>query len=154
MGQKQFVSPEQVTAALLTKLKETTESQIGSSVHDVVISVPAFFADEQRQALLAAGKIAGLNVLKIVNENSAVGIAYGIYKKGQLPTQEEPPKIVAFVDVGHSCVSASLMEFNERQVRVKASTFDAEVGGLHFDNVIREHFRQDFIQRVSIIVVQ
>jgi molecular chaperone DnaK (HSP70) len=95
-----------------------TESQIGSRVSDVVISVPTYFTDVQRQSLLSAGAIAGLNVLKIVNEDVAVGIAYGIYKKGLLPDVKEKPKLVAFVDVGHSAVSASLMEFHERQVRV------------------------------------
>lgn len=149
LGKKIAVTPEQVAAAFFTKLKETTESQIGGKVTDVVISVPPFFADEQRQALLEAGQIAGLNVLKVVNENTAVGIAYGIYKKGSLPAPEETPKLVAFVDVGHSCVSASLLEFNERQVRVRASTFDTEVGGLHFDNAIREHIRQEFQSKVG-----
>lgn len=149
MGQQQLVSPEQVTAAFLTKLKEITEANIGT-VHDVVISVPPFFTDHQREALIAAGQIAGLNVLKIVNENTAVALAYGIYKKGQLPAKEEKPKTVVFVDVGHSCVSASLVDFNERELRIRASTHDAEVGGMHFDNVIRDHFRQDFIERFKL----
>lgn len=94
-----------------------TESQIGSRVVDCVISVPSYFTDIQRQSLLQAGHIAGLNVLNVVNEDVAVGIAYGIYKKGQLPAPtEKHGKLVAFVDVGHSATCASLMEFHERQV--------------------------------------
>ncbi|CAD5211635.1 unnamed protein product [Bursaphelenchus xylophilus] len=150
LGERLQVTPQQITAAHLTKLKQITESQIGGTVSDVVISVPPAWSNDQRLALLEAGQIAGLNVLKVVNENTAVGIAYGIYKKGLLPGPEEKPRLVAFVDVGHSTVSASLMEFNERQVRVRASTYDDHVGGLHFDNVIREHFRNEFIQKYKI----
>jgi heat shock protein 4 len=85
-----------------------------------VISVPPYFTDVQRQSLLSAGVIAGLNVLKIVNEDVAVGIAYGIYKKGQLPSpNDKSGKLVAFIDVGHSATTASLMEFHERQVSIE-----------------------------------
>lgn len=83
------------------------------------MSVPFYFSENQRQALLAAGKIAGLNLLKIVNENTAVGIAYGIYKGASLPPEKEPQKIVAFVDVGNSSIQASVMGFHEREVTVR-----------------------------------
>jgi molecular chaperone DnaK (HSP70) len=117
LGQKHHLSIEQITAAFLVKLKMITESQLGSRVVDCVISVPPYFTDVQRQSLLQAGHIAGLNVLNIVNEDVAVGIAYGIYKKGQLPAPtEKHGKLVAFVDVGHSATCVSLMEFHERQV--------------------------------------
>lgn len=99
-----------------------TESQTGSRVTDCVIAVPPYFTDVQRQSLLQSGQIAGLNVLNIVNENVAVGIAYGIYKKGHLPSpNEKHGKLVAFIDVGHSATTATLMEFHERQVRVYIS---------------------------------
>ncbi|CAD5207298.1 unnamed protein product [Bursaphelenchus okinawaensis] len=150
MGERHQVTPQQVTAAHLTKLKQITEAQIGGTVSDVVISVPPFWTNDQRLALLEAGQIAGLNVLKVVNENTAVGIAYGIYKKGFLPGLEEKPKLVAFVDVGNSTVTASLMEFNERQCKVKASAADDQVGGLFFDNIIREHFRREFQEKYKI----
>lgn len=80
--------------------------------------MPFYFSDNQRRALLAAGQIAGVNLLKIVNENTAVGIAYGMYKGSTFPPEKDPAKIVAFVDVGHSCVQASVMGFNERKVAV------------------------------------
>ncbi|KAI6220156.1 hypothetical protein M3Y95_01055100 [Aphelenchoides besseyi] len=144
------LSVEQITAAFLVKLKLITEAQLGSRVTDVVISVPLFFTDVQRQALLAAGQVAGLNVLNIVNEDVAVGIAYGIYKKGSLPKVGEPPKLVAFVDAGHSAITASLMEFHERQVRVREAVYDMEVGGFHFDQVIRDVFHQEFQKKFGV----
>lgn len=123
LNETQRLTIEQITAAFLVKLRTITESQLGTRVSDVVISVPPYFSDVQRQALLVAGDIAGLHVLDIVNEEVAVGIAYGIYKKGQLPKPEEAPKRVAFLDLGHSAFSASLMEFKERQVRLLSLLF-------------------------------
>lgn len=100
--------------------------------------------------MLAAAKVAGLNVLKVVHESTSIGIAYGIYKGGLLPPEAEPPKIVAFVDVGHSAVQATLASFHERKVTILGSTFDLSVGGLYFDAVIRDHFRQELIQNYKI----
>ncbi|CAD5211067.1 unnamed protein product [Bursaphelenchus xylophilus] len=126
----------QITAAHLTKLKQITESQIEGTVSDVVISVPPAWSNDQHLALLEAGQIEGLNVLKVMNESTAVGIAYGIYKKGILPRPEEKPRLVAFVDVGHSTVSY----FSWSSTNVS----------LHFDNVIREHFRNEFMHKYKI----
>jgi len=151
LNEKHRLSVEQITAAFLVKLKTITESQVGFRVSDVVISVPPYFTDIQRQSLLSAGVVAGLNVLKIVNEDVAVGIAYGIYKKGQLPaTTEKNGKLVAFIDIGHSATCASLMEFHERQVKIRESVFDLGVGGFYFDQLIREHFNTEFQQKFKI----
>ena len=116
LNETQRLSVEQITAAFLVKLRTITEAQLGTTVSNVVVSVPPYFSDVQRKALRVAGETAGLHVLGIVNEDVAVGIAYGVYKKGQLPKPEEKPKLVAFVDLGHSAFTVSLMEFKERQV--------------------------------------
>lgn len=80
--------------------------------------MPFYFTEGQRRSLLAAAKIAGLNLLDIVNENTAIGIAYGIYKGSSFPPEKDPPKIIAFIDIGHSSSQASLMAFNDRKVSV------------------------------------
>lgn len=150
LGETRILTPEQVTAAFLTKLKNITENALGTKVNECVVSVPYFFSDNQRRAMLAVGKIAGVNLLKIVNENTAVGIAYGIYKGSSLPAEKEPAKIVAFVDVGHSCVQASIMAFNDRKVQVIGAAHDLTVGGLFFDELIREYFHEHFQKKYNI----
>lgn len=150
LGKAITLTPEQLTAAFLVKLKQITEGSLGTKVHDCVISVPYFFTDHQRRALLAAGKIANLNLLKIVNDHTAVGIAYGMYKGGNFPAENEPPKIVAFVDVGHSAVQASLMTFNERKVSVLGASHDLTVGGLYFDELIRDYFHRHFLSQYKL----
>uniref|UniRef100_A0A915D4G0 Uncharacterized protein n=1 Tax=Ditylenchus dipsaci TaxID=166011 RepID=A0A915D4G0_9BILA len=150
LGETKIITPEQVTAAFLTKLKVTTEAALGTKVNECVVSVPYFFSDNQRRALLAVGKIAGVNLLKIVNENTAVGIAYGIYKGSSLPAEKDPAKIVAFVDVGHSCVQASVMAFNDRKVQVIGAAHDLTVGGLFFDDIIRDYFHQHFQKKYNL----
>jgi molecular chaperone DnaK (HSP70) len=150
LGETRTLTPEQVTAAFLTKMKTITENSLGERVNDCVISVPYFFSDNQRRALLAAGKIAGVNLLKIVNEPTAVGIAYGIYKGSSLPAEKEAPKKVAFVDVGHSCVQASVMDFNDRKVKVLGAAHDLTVGGLFFDELIREYFHAHFLKTYNL----
>jgi len=150
LGQTRVLSPEQVAAAFFVKLKQITDQALGTKVNECVISVPYFFSDNQRRALLAAGEIAGLNVLKIVNENTAIGIAYGIYKGSKLPSEKEPAKIVAFVDVGHSCVQASLMGFNDRKFEVLGASHDLTVGGLFFDELIREYFHKQFLSQYKL----
>ncbi|KAI1710338.1 hsp70 protein domain-containing protein [Ditylenchus destructor] len=150
LGETKIFTPEQVTAAFLVKLKQITENNLGQPDNECVVSVPYFFSDDQRRALLAAGKIAGINLLKIVNENTAIGIAYGFYKGAQLPAEKDAPKLVAFVDVGHSCVQASIMAFNDHKVEVIGAAHDLTVGGLFFDDLIREHFHKEFQTKFKI----
>lgn len=95
------MTPEEVAAMLFTKLKATAENALGTKVKDVVISCPCYFTDRERRALLDAAAIAGLNVLRLLNDTTATALAYGIYKQ-DLPAPEEKARNVVFVDVGHS----------------------------------------------------
>merc|ERR1711944_276022 len=123
MGQERSFTPEEVTAMLMTKLKETAEEALKTKVKDIVISVPAYFVDSERRALLDAATISGLNVLKLMNDTTATALAYGIYKQ-DLPTPEEKARNVIFVDCGHVGVQVAAASFNKGKLTMKACTFD------------------------------
>ncbi|XP_026875417.2 heat shock 70 kDa protein 4L [Electrophorus electricus] len=142
---------EQVTAMLLTKLKETSESALKKPVVDCVISVPSFFTDAQRRSLMEASQIAGLNCLKLINDTTAVALAYGIYKQ-DLPNPEEKPRNVVFVDLGHSSYQVSIVSFNKGKLKVLATSFDPYLGGRNFDEVLVEHFCEEFKSRYRLNV--
>ena len=143
MGEDQIFSPEQITAMLFTKLKETAEIAIKIKVNDCVISVPSYFADCERRALLDAANIAGLNVLRLVNEPTAAALAYGIYKQ-DLPAQEEPPRNVVFVDFGHSALQVYSVAFNKAKLKVTACVSDPTVGGRSFDRMLATYINDEF----------
>ncbi|XP_033100323.1 97 kDa heat shock protein-like [Anneissia japonica] len=117
MGQPIEMRPEQVFAILLTKLKHSTEAALGTKVVDCVISVPQYFTDAERRAVLTASSIAGLNCMKVMNDSTAVSLAYGIYKQ-DLPAPEEKPRNVVFVDMGNSSLQASVCAFNKGKLKV------------------------------------
>ena len=98
-GKDLHLSAEQLSAALLTKLKEIGFNALGSQINDVVLSCPSHFTDAERRALLDAAKMSGLNVLKLMNDTTATALAYGIYKQ-DLPEPEKPARNVVFVDIG------------------------------------------------------
>ncbi|KAL0969063.1 hypothetical protein UPYG_G00222200 [Umbra pygmaea] len=142
---------EQVTAMLLTKLKETSESALKKPVVDCVISVPSFFTDAERRSVMDATQIAGLNCLRLINDTTAVALAYGIYKQ-DLPTPEEKPRNVVFVDLGHSSFQVSISAFNKGKLKILATAFDPYLGGRNFDEVLVEHFCEDFKTRYKLNV--
>lgn len=148
LNEEQTFSIGQVTAMLFTKLKEIAELALKIKVNDCVISVPFFFTDAERRAMLDSAQIAGLNCLKLMNEPTAVALSYGFYKN-DLP--EEKPRIVGFVDMGHSAVQVAIVAFNRDRLRVLAQTFD-NVGGRDFDMVLVRHFVQDFKERYKLDV--
>lgn len=144
MGQERSFTPEEVTAMLMTKLKETAEEALKTKVKDIVISVPAYFVDSERRALLDAATISGLNVLKLMNDTTATALAYGIYKQ-DLPAPEEKARNVIFVDVGHVGVQVAAASFNKGKLVMKACTFDRNnCGGRMFDNALVKYFAEDF----------
>ncbi|CAB3402024.1 unnamed protein product [Caenorhabditis bovis] len=151
MGEQQVFTPEQVFAALLTKLRTIVESQLPDvkKVSDCVVTVPSFFTDVQRRAVQAAIQYSGLNALRVLNETTAVALAYGIYKQ-DLPDEGTKPRHVVFLDIGHACTQASLVAFNKGKLTMLNTTYDFEAGGLWFDNLIREHFRQEFKSKYGI----
>lgn len=128
-------SPSQIGAFVLTKMKETAEAFLGNSVSKAVITVPAYFNDAQRQATKDAGRIAGLDVLRIINEPTAAALAYGSDKKEGL---------VAVYDLGGGTFDISILEIMGGVFEVKATNGDTFLGGEDFDNTILNHLVQEF----------
>ena len=129
-------SPSQVSAFILQKMKETAESYLGESVSQAVITVPAYFNDSQRQATKDAGKIAGLEVLRIINEPTAAALAYGLEKKGS--------GTVAVYDLGGGTFDVSILEIGEGVFEVKSTNGDTFLGGEDFDLKIVEYLADEF----------
>lgn len=142
---------EQITGMLLVKLKETSESALKKPVADCVISIPSFFTDAERRSVMAAAQVAGLNCLRLMNETTAVALAYGIYKQ-DLPAPEERPRNVVFVDLGHSAYQVSVCAFNKGKLKVLATAFDPYLGGRNFDEALVDYFCEEFRTRYKLNV--
>ncbi|XP_077080912.1 heat shock 70 kDa protein 4a isoform X1 [Siphateles boraxobius] len=151
MEEEKVFGVEQVTAMLLAKLKETAEAALKKPVADCVISVPSFFTDAERRSVIDAAQIAGLNCLRLMNDTTAVALAYGIYKQ-DLPAPEEKPRTVVFVDVGHAAYQVSVCAFNKGKLKVLGSAFDPELGGKDFDEVLVKYFCEEFAQKYKLDV--
>ncbi|XP_031725084.1 heat shock 70 kDa protein 4a [Anarrhichthys ocellatus] len=151
MEEEKVFSIEQVTGMLLSKLKETAESALKKPVADCVISVPSYFTDSDRRSVMDAAQIAGLNCLRLMNETTAVSLAYGIYKQ-DLPAPEDKPRIVVFVDVGHSGYQVSVCAFNKGKLKILATAFDSELGGKAFDDILVNHFCEEFGKKYKLDV--
>ncbi|XP_036892986.1 heat shock protein 105 kDa isoform X2 [Sturnira hondurensis] len=143
MDEEHLFSVEQITAMLLTKLKETAENNLKKPVTDCVISVPSFFTDAERRSVLDAAQIVGLNCLRLMNDMTAVALNYGIYKQ-DLPSLEEKARIVVFVDMGHSAFQVSACAFNKGKLKVLGTAFDPFLGGKNFDEKLVDHFCAEF----------
>ncbi len=129
-------SPSQISAFILQKMKETAESYLGETVDQAVITVPAYFNDAQRQATKDAGQIAGLEVLRIINEPTAAALAYGMDK--------EDGKTIAVYDLGGGTFDVSILEIGDGVFEVKSTNGDTFLGGEDFDNAIVEHLAEAF----------
>lgn len=134
---KKKYNPQQISAFILQKLKRDAESYLGYSIKDVVITVPAYFNDSQRQATKEAGEIAGLNVLRIINEPTAAALSYGLDKKGKDQT-------VLVFDLGGGTFDVSLLEIGEGVIDVKATSGDNFLGGDDWDKEIVNHLTNSF----------
>ena len=128
---KEF-SPEQISSMILEKMKSISESYIGSEVTDAVVTVPAYFNDRQRQATKDAGKIAGLNILRIINEPTAAAIAYGLDKNVKSSN-------VLIFDLGGGTFDVSILNIDDGIFEVKSTSGDTHLGGEDFDNRIVDH---------------
>ncbi|XP_018786099.1 PREDICTED: heat shock 70 kDa protein 4 isoform X2 [Bactrocera latifrons] len=147
LDQEQYFSPEQLTAMLFTKLKETSTIALQAQVNDCVITCPAYFTNSERKALLDAAQIAGLNVLRLMNETTATALSYGFYKQ-DLPDESKPRNVV-FVDCGNSSLQVSVCAFTKGKLKMLASAWD-QIGGRDFDNVLAEHFAKEFYDRYKL----
>lgn len=151
LGKKEKFSATQLAAMYLTKIRDITSKELKLPVSDVTISVPAWFTDAQRRAMIDAGEIAGLKVLRLINDTTATALGYGITKL-DLPGPEEKPRRVMFVDIGHSDYTASVVEFRKGELNVKATAYDRHFGGRDFDIALTEHFADEFKEKFKIDV--
>ncbi|THW57628.1 heat shock 70 kDa protein [Aureobasidium pullulans] len=133
-GEEKTFTPEEISSMVLTKMRETAESYLGGTVNNAVVTVPAYFNDSQRQATKDAGLIAGLNVLRIINEPTAAAIAYGLDKK------VEGERNVLIFDLGGGTFDVSLLTIEEGIFEVKSTAGDTHLGGEDFDNRLVNHF--------------
>ena len=139
-------SPSQISAQILTKMKETAENYLGEDVTQAVITVPAYFNDAQRQATKDAGKIAGLEVLRIINEPTAAALAYGLDKKDT--------KTIAVYDLGGGTFDITILEIDDGLFEVKSTNGDTFLGGEDFDMAIVNYLAQEFKKENNVDLTQ
>merc|ERR1712137_879070 len=137
-GQPKKFSAEEVSSMVLTKMKQTAEAYLGETVKNAVVTVPAYFNDQQRQATKDAGAIAGLNVMRIINEPTAAAISYGLGKKSSQELN------VLIFDLGGGTFDVSLLSIDEGVFEVKATAGDTHLGGEDFDQRMMDHFIREF----------
>ncbi|PLB45378.1 molecular chaperone Hsp70 [Aspergillus steynii IBT 23096] len=137
-GENKQFTPEEISSMILIKMRETAEAYLGGTVNNAVITVPAYFNDSQRQATKDSGLIAGLNVLRIINEPTAAAIAYGLDKK------DDGERNVLIFDLGGGTFDVSLLTIEEGIFEVKATAGDTHLGGEDFDNRLVNHFVNEF----------
>ena len=137
-NEKKTYHPEEISSMILTKMKEVASSYLGYEVTDAVVTVPAYFNDSQRQATKDAGAIAGLNIIRIINEPTAAAIAYGMDNKSS------KEKTVLIFDLGGGTFDVSLLSIDDGIFEVKATAGDTHLGGEDFDSRLVNHFIEEF----------
>merc|ERR1712176_1477875 len=138
-SEKKRFFPEEISSMVLNYMKGIAESYMGTKVSNVVVTVPAYFNDSQRQATKDAGKISGLNVLRIINEPPAAAIAYGLDKKGASEAN------VLIFDLGGGTFDVSILTIEDGIFEVKSTAGDTHLGGEDFDNRMVDHFIKEFL---------
>jgi len=153
LGKKEQFTATQITAMFLTKMRATASAELKLPVNDVVLSCPVWYTDAQRRAILDASDIAGLKCLRLINDNTAVALGWGITKL-DLPGPEEKPRRVVFVNIGHSNYTATVVEFKKGELAVKSSAWDRHYGGRYIDQALVEHFAKEFKEKYKIDVME
>ena len=143
--EKHFAA-EEISSMVLAKMREIAEAYLGSTVEDAVITVPAYFNDSQRQATRDAGVIAGLHVMRIINEPTAAAIAYGLDMK---PFNHDHKHVFVF-DLGGGTLDVSILTFDKNGITTKATAGDTHLGGQDFDNTMVNHFVKEFSRKHKI----
>ncbi|KAL1651303.1 Heat shock protein ssb1 [Diplodia intermedia] len=144
LNETKTFSPQEISAMVLVKMKEVAETKLGKKVEKAVITVPAYFNDNQRQATKDAGSIAGLNVLRIINEPTAAAIAYGL---GSGKSEKE--RNVLIYDLGGGTFDVSLLHIQGGVFTVKATAGDTHLGGQDFDTNLLDHFKKEFTRKTK-----
>lgn len=139
LDQKHKFKGTQLVAMFLTQLKNTAYAETKNASFDLVLSCPAWYTDAQRRSLIDACDIAGLKLLRLINDTTASALGWGI-PKTDLPTADEKPRRVAFIDIGHSNYTATIVEFRKGELAVKATAWDRKFGGRYIDEVLFNHF--------------
>ncbi|KAI0586801.1 heat shock protein Hsp88 [Pyrenophora tritici-repentis] len=153
LGKKEQFTATQITAMFLTKMRATASAELKLPVNDVVLSCPVWYTDSQRRAILDAAEIAGLKCLRLINDNTAVALGWGITKL-DLPAPEEKPRRIVFVNIGHSNYTATVVEFKKGELAVKSSAWDRHYGGRYIDQALVEHFAKEFKEKYKIDVME
>lgn len=148
-GEKKRFTAVQLIAMYLGKIRDTASRELKLPVSDVVLSCPPWFTDIQRRALLDAAEIAGLKLLRLINDNTATALGYGI-TKSDLPEGDAKPRRVCFVDVGYSDYTVSIVEFRKGELAVKATAFDRHFGGRNIDKALVDHFAAEFKEKFKV----
>jgi len=145
--QEVILSPEKLMGMFLKSMQGIAENNQGAPVTDVVLAVPAYFTETERRSMLDAAKIVGLNVLRLMNDITAVALSYGIYKT-DMPADK--PTNVVFVDVGAIDTTCSVVSFVKGKLTVLATATDRHLGGRDFDELIAEHFNKEWLEKHKI----
>ena len=151
LGKKERFTATQLISMFFGKVKATASAELKLPVSDIVISVPTWFTDVQRRSIIDAAEIAGLKLLRLINDTTATALGYGITKL-DLPPPEEKPRRVAFVDIGHTTYTCSIVEFKKGELAVKSTASDRHFGGRNIDKALLDHFSKEFKEKYKIDV--
>ncbi|KAH3902245.1 probable Heat shock protein homolog SSE1 [Saccharomycodes ludwigii] len=150
-GEQKTFSATQLAAMFIDKVKQTVlDDNRGANLTDVCVAVPAWYSEEQRYAISDAVKIAGLNPVRIVNEVTAAGVSYGVFKSDLPEGAEAKPRTVALIDIGHSSYTCSIASFKKGEMKILGTAYDKHFGGRDFDRAITEHFADEFKDKYKI----